>query len=339
MVSRSLSERLLRPRRNAPPGPTIPPARLDPVRPAAATSQSATPPTVEPNGQHAGDGDSIPEVLRPPFDRDSAAAFLSALRGTESMAGFLDFVIKYLLPRDHRSVFWGDRMLTIDKSAGFLEEPVFRRAFDAIRGKHQYDQYDSPFTIAWRLHTLVWAARSALALPDGDFVECGVFHGDMSWVVATVTDFATSGRQFHLYDSFEGFDPAQTTDEDFPDLPGFLLFANEIYQAEGLWEGVHSRFADLPYFHLHRGFLPGTLQRDGFPNRIAYLHMDLNVAPVEVACLEVLFDHVVPGGVIVFDDYGWKVYRRQKDAEDAFFAAKGLQVLELPTGQGLVVKR
>jgi O-methyltransferase len=205
--------------------------------------------------------------------------------------------------------------------------------------QHQYDQYDSPFTIAWRLHTLVWAARSALALPDGDFVECGVFHGDMSWVVATVTDFATSGRQFHLYDSFEGFDPAQTTDEDFPDLPGFLLFANEIYQAEGLWEGVHSRFADLPYFHLHRGFLPGTLQRDGFPNRIAYLHMDLNVAPVEVACLEVLFDHVVPGGVIVFDDYGWKVYRRQKDAEDAFFAAKGLQVLELPTGQGLVVKR
>lgn len=79
---------------------------------------------------------------------------------------------------------------------------------------------------------------------------------------------------------------------------------------------VQARFRDLPHYHLHKGYLPGTLERDGFPRQIAYLHIDLNTAPVGVACLERLFDAVVPGGVIVFDDYG--VFRRQKDAEDAF---------------------
>ena len=280
-----------------------------------------------------------PNLLVPPFDTDKAAIFLDSLAGEQSMARFIDFVITHLLARDHRSIFWGDRMLTIDKSAGFLEDPAFRAAFEQIHGAHQYDRYASAFTIAWRLHTLVWAARTALALPEGDFVECGVFKGDMAWMVGEVTGLASTGRQFHLYDSFEGFDPEQTTDADFPELPGFLDYANKIYSAEGLWDGVQARFQNMPHYHLHKGYLPGTLDRDGFPERIAYLHIDLNVASVEIACLDRLFDRVVPGAPIVFDDYGWKVYRQQKDAEDAFFAARGFHILELPTGQGLAVKR
>jgi hypothetical protein len=74
-------------------------------------------------------------------------------------AKVFDQSIKSVLSPHHRSLFWGDRMLTIDKSAGFLSDPQFREAYDAIRGSHEYDQYDSPFTIAWRLHTLIWAAK------------------------------------------------------------------------------------------------------------------------------------------------------------------------------------
>ena len=47
----------------------------------------------------------------------------------------------------------------------------------------------------------------------------------------------------------------------------------------------------------------------------------------------------MPSGIVILDDYGWLVLRSQKDAEDEFFARRGYQVLELPTGQGLVVKR
>ena len=47
---------------------------------------------------------------------------------------------------------------------------------------------------------------------------------------------------------------------------------------------------------------------------------------------------MVDGGQILLDDYGWLTYREQKAAEDVFFGRYGVPVLELPTGQGLVVK-
>jgi len=248
----------------------------------------------------------------------------------------LDAVIEAEVEKTHR-VFWGDRLLTLDKSAGFLDDPVFSAAFEAIKGSHEYDQFRSPHTIAWRLHTLVWAARQAIALP-GDFVECGVFKGDFSWVVATVMGEALRDRTFWLYDSFEGFSPDFSSADDYPDNPGFLAFANSVYSAPDMEADVRARFSAMDHVKIVSGFLPSTLLEDS-PDRIAFLHVDLNAPKAEVACLEILFDRIVPGGVIVFDDYGWHLFREQKRAEDEFFAARGYYVLELPTGQGLVVKR
>jgi hypothetical protein len=108
---------------------------------------------------------------------------LAQLPDATARAMFVDFVARELLAKDHNSVFWGDRLLSLDKSMGFLSDPAFSRAWEQVRGAHIYDQYDNRQSIAWRMHTLVWSARHALALPAGDFVECGVFQGDMSHVV------------------------------------------------------------------------------------------------------------------------------------------------------------
>jgi O-methyltransferase len=74
------------------------------------------------------------------------------------------------------------------------------------------------------------------------------------------------------------------------------------------------------------------------PSHIAFLHVDLNSPAAEVGVLEILFDRVVPGGMVVFDDYGWHIFHKQRLAEDRFMAERGHAILELPTGQGLVVK-
>lgn len=236
----------------------------------------------------------------------------------------------------HLSVSWGDRLLTLDKSAGFLEEPRFRAAFEDIKGSHQYDQYGGRDTIAWRLNTLCCAAKWALRA-GGDFVECGVFKGDMAWVVLQVVG-GENIPCFWLYDSFEGFSPKWSSSEDYPDNPGFLEFANEHYRLEGMFEYVTGRFIDDRNVKVIKGFLPEALDQV-CPERIGFLHMDLNSPRAEVAVLERLFERVVPGGVVVLDDYGWKLFHKQKEAEDEFMRARGYEILELPTGQGLVTKR
>jgi hypothetical protein len=136
----------------------------------------------------------------------------------------------------------GDRLLTLDKTKGFFDDARFREAFASIRGSHQYDQYNGPDSIAWRLNTLCWAAKCALRAGDGAFVECGVFKGDMAWVVLQSLG---PGRvpAYFLYDSFEGFSENYSTPGDYPLNLGFLEFANSYYREKGIYQYVRDRFA------------------------------------------------------------------------------------------------
>jgi hypothetical protein len=284
------------------------------------------------------ENNDLRSLLTPPFGEAARSAFMKQLSDPQKLAGFVDFVMRSLLARDHHSVFWGDRMMTLDKSMGFLSDPAFAKAWEAVRGAHQYDQYDNQQSIAWRMNTLVWAARHAMELPEGDFVECGVFQGDMSYVVYHAADLAKSGRKMHLFDSFDGIDAARVVEGEYALSPNLVDHSNVFYKKAGLYESVCDRFAALPEVSVHKGFLPEALEGRA-PERIAWLHIDLNAAKPEVDTLEILFDRVVPAGIVVLDDYGWLVLKAQKDAEDIFFKKRGYEVLELPTGQGLIVKR
>jgi hypothetical protein len=86
-----------------------------------------------------------------------------------------------------------------------------------------------------------------------------------------------------------------------------------------------------------RGRIPESLPTAAI-DRVAYLALDLNVAAPEVAALEYFWDKLVPGAPVLLDDYGWAQYRPQKEAMDAFAAAHGVEILTLPTGQGLILR-
>ena len=46
----------------------------------------------------------------------------------------------------------------------------------------------------------------------------------------------------------------------------------------------------------------------------------------------------MPGTVVLLDDYAYDGYRSQKLGMDAFARSKGVPILSLPTGQGLLLK-
>jgi O-methyltransferase len=178
--------------------------------------------------------------------------------------------------------------------------------------------------IVWRRYLLATSAFHAVQLP-GDFVECGAYTGVG---VKTVMDYLGGPKfpkPFWAYDAF--VHDASMANHAMPEL------------GAGLHERVCAKFADYPQVRVVRGLIPDSF-KDNCPERIAYLHIDLNQAPAEIAALDHLFDRVVTGGMVILDDYEWSgIYRPQKLAEDEWFDRRGYRVMPLPTGQGLIVKR
>ncbi len=259
-------------------------------------------------------------------------------RTEPNAAHIFDRVLQTIVLPYHRSFSWGDRLLTLDKSVGFKREPRFRAAIEiATTSKTGATQYASPDGIAWRINTLVWAAQHALEVP-GDFVECGVFMGDMSLAVCETVDLQSAKKTFYLYDSFEGLSDQYSSPDDFPEAPQLYDFMNSAYKIDGLYETVRDRFVSKVYVRVIKGVVPDVLAETS-PDTIAYLHLDMNSPMPEFLALEQLFDRVSPNGVIIFDDYGWILHRKQKDAADEFVSKRGYHILEMPTGQGLLIKR
>lgn len=225
------------------------------------------------------------------------------------------------------SVYAQDNLIGLQRSAGFASDPKFRAAFDA------HARTDQEKSLMWRLHTMIWAAENCLSVP-GDFVECGVWHGFSFAVITEYLRFEAIKKQLYLYDTFRGI-PDAFNSENRP---------NEIYHQEteadpdATVKQVRKVFARFPNVEIVQGIVPDSFAQ-ACPDAISFLHLDMNSAASEIAALEHLYDRLSPGAIIILDDYGWTGYAAQKHAEDAFFGTRGQMVLELPTGQGLVLKR
>lgn len=213
--------------------------------------------------------------------------------------------------------YLGDNLFTWMRNLSALDDGAFREAWQS----NIVNASDE--AILWRRYILCCAAFHCMHV-EGDFVECGVLHGT---AVKTVIDYFGKdnfGKTFWAYDTF-----------DSNPVPGHQFDG----QQAGLFEQVKARFAGYDNVRLVPGLLPDSL-RGNSPGRIAYLHIDLNSAEFEIAVLEELFDRLMPGGILILDDYEWAgVYRVQKVSEDPWFSARGYRVFPLPTGQGLVLKR
>lgn len=213
--------------------------------------------------------------------------------------------------------YLGDNFFTWLRNLSPLEDIVFRDAWEA----NIVNEADK--AILWRRYILCCAAYHCVHY-DGDFVECGTLFGTG---VKTVIDYFgkdSFSKTFWAYDTFDS-NPVEG-----------LAFPG---QKEGLFEEVKLRFKDYQQVHLIKGLLPESLVNSS-PEKIAYLHIDLNSAEFEIAVLTELFDRVVPGGIVIMDDYEWAgVYRNQKIQEDSWFDERGYRVFPLPTGQGIILKR
>ncbi len=214
----------------------------------------------------------------------------------------------------------------------FMADPAFQRAYG--RG---VKAAGADYNWHWRVHVGLWAASVAARLP-GDFAELGVNRGFLSSAIMEALDWDSTGRHFWLCDTFGGVDPRFLTEAD---RAQDVMARNAAEIAAGFYvqsvAEVRENFAQWRNLSIIVGAVPETLPLVT-AQQLAFLHLDMNCAMPEVAAAGFFWDRLVPGAVVLLDDYAYHGYRSQKLAMDEFAAARGLAVLSLPTGQGLWIK-
>ncbi len=137
----------------------------------------------------------------------------------------------------------------------------------------------------------------------GCVVECGVWRGGMS---AGLGRILGAEREYFLFDSFEGMPPAKEIDgkaalhwQQEKESPTY--FDNCSAQPDFARHAM--KLAGIDSFHLVKGWFNETLPGFTLPASIALLRLDCDWYDSTMVCLESLYDHVVPGGLILVDDY------------------------------------
>jgi O-methyltransferase len=144
----------------------------------------------------------------------------------------------------------------------------------------------------------------------GDVVECGSALGGSAALMALTLRKLQAQRRIWLFDTFEGL-PAPSSED--PDLEFASLFTGSCVGTIEEVRELFDRFGLAAEVTLVKGLFQETLPVTPI-SQICLLHIDGDWYESVRACLDHLYDQVVPRGVIQFDDYGyWKGARKAVD--------------------------
>jgi hypothetical protein len=200
-----------------------------------------------------------------------------------------------------------------------------RKIFRYVRDKQLSTSSDE------RLFATFMACRYVVdANIAGDFVECGVWRGGNSIIAAEVFTGLPVPRFVWLFDTFAGMTQPTAVDINFRGEPAAAKFRLSERSDHNEWcfspiEEVKANFANAGLLTDQVRFIKGdvakTLSGSGeLPAAIAILRLDTDWYESTKVELEALYPRLVPGGVLIIDDYGhWGGARK---AVDEYFGAR-----------------
>ena len=215
------------------------------------------------------------------------------------------------------AMFSADNLITWNRNLSFLRDDFYLKILNSKSATIVEK------SIIWRTYILIYFCKFAINT-NGDFMELGCYQGSTALQIIKGIDFTNRHRRYYLYDLFswkEGDEHSYFTGHDDPKM----------------YENVSEKFSEFPFVKVIKGSVPESFSK-GVPDKIAFAHIDMNHPVAESKALEIILPKLSKGGVIIFDDYGWWGYSAQKIALDPIALKHNFEILELPTGQGVLIK-
>jgi O-methyltransferase len=197
----------------------------------------------------------------------------------------------------------------------------FRKDFSRLSPDYSYTEE--------RKYLLRELARYTRDLP-GCLAEAGCYEGASAYFLAKARPDAV----IHLFDRFEGL-PAPGEEDAVPDAEVFRWAPGDLRARLSV---LSSNLAAFDNVRIHRGEIPEVLHCVS-NERFCFVHIDVDLYRPTLDSLRFFYPRVVPGGVILLDDYGFATCPGAHRAVEEFMADKAEYVIHVPTGQGIVFKR
>lgn len=186
-----------------------------------------------------------------------------------------------------------------------------------------------PFSMvsAERMYAVYSAVRHiTTSRISGAIVECGVWRGGCMMLAALTLQREMEERQIFLFDTFEGMTEPTERDTGPGGLEATAMWRRHQEESGGNWlsvslEEVKGNLSQTDYPESLLRFVQGDVLQTipgEAPDEIALLRLDTDWYESTKHELEHLYPRLVPGGVLIVDDYGQ--WRGAKDAVDEYLS-------------------
>lgn len=176
----------------------------------------------------------------------------------------------------------------------------------------------------------------------GDFAECGCWKGLSAYITCHYISKFGGGREFHIFDSFEG-GLSNKTDQD--ENLRYQLSEQEIVEEKlhfaSTESHIHRALEGHNNYHLYKGWIPERFD-EVTDTQFAFINIDVDLYQPTKDSVEFFFLRLSPGGIVVCDDYNMSQFPGAKSAIDEFLHANSSQVqyfYEVPMGGCIIIKR
>jgi O-methyltransferase len=179
----------------------------------------------------------------------------------------------------------------------------------------------------------------------GDTAECGVYRGKTSFLICAVNQQKPSYRH-HVFDSFQGLSQPGPEDLAFGvnnNLMGVTKDDIEPWEPHDWQAGldvVKNNLRAFDFVEYYPGWIPERFSDVGADVRFSFVHIDVDLYQPAYDSLVFFYERVVPGGILICDDYGYANSPGVRKAFNEFIVDKPeRRVTHLTTGQGFIIKQ
>lgn len=178
-----------------------------------------------------------------------------------------------------------------------------------------------------RIEVIKSSVISTNSLP-GVCAEIGVYKGGTAQIIAENTQ-----KKLYLCDTFTGLPYWDSA------IDGT---AHKVGSFSEITEEEHGKFlfyiSKKSNIHLCKGIFPEETGKFLEDEIFSFVHLDVDSYLSYINCLNFFYTRIVPGGIIIFDDYNASTCPGAKAAVDEFFSGKPEKIIPTAECQAMIIK-